>query len=391
MLATLRRHPAIGRLLRRLPGRSSQFAPPRRIAFAQDYSAYSRPLVQCMPARALGCSVPAGQPGTSGLQPILPPVHVGELPGGRLLWPEGSVVSADDVLLRDTSFWTLCDDGGLHRHPLGLRWRAPRQRRLPGSVLALTADFANASFGHYVLDALPRLDYLQRAGRSLDEFDTIVLPRLRSPTLDRLCEALLLPADRVLRLSEHEDLVCDRLTFVTYPGWPGNYPAETPAFYRRMLNLPATRGSRRVYLSRQKQGRRRLANPEEVEAVLTRHGFDFVFPETDPDTIRKCAEADIIVGIEGSNLVNQLFSPPGGAVILLLDDQWRDLPYVCSLAAACGKRFIPVVGEARNRSADPLLRWSNAHDMHIPPDRLETALREVIEPNLNPDPVSLRP
>lgn len=379
--STLRQDRRIPDLLRRLPGKSSRFGPPRRVAFAREYTGYSRPLVEVMPARPLGHMPPPGQPGSSWLCPTLPPVFVGELPGGRLLWPEGSIVTADDTLLRDTSFWTLCDGGGLQRHPSGLRWRAPRQRRLRGSVLALTSDFANGSFGHYVLDALPRLDYLRRAGRSLEEFDTIVLPALRSPTIDQLCDALRLPPGRVLRLSEHEDLVCDHLTFVTFPGAPGNYPVETPRFYRGLLSLPDVPGRRRIYLSRQNQKRRRLANPEQVESILSRHGFEFVFPETDPDTIRKCSEAEVIVGIEGSNLVNQLFAPPGGAVVLLIDDEWRDLPYVCTLAAACGKRFLPVLGEARNRSTDPLLRSTNAHDLHIPPALLETTLREALGPS----------
>ncbi|MFA6961799.1 MAG: glycosyltransferase family 61 protein [Opitutaceae bacterium] len=381
MLSSLRSSQTLSRLLRHLPGQSSLFGPPRRVAETRDYNGFSRPLKEVTPKRPLGIVTSPGQPGSGSLRASLPPVLVGDLPGGRLLWPDGSIVTADDTLLRDTSFWTLCDDGGLHRHPLGSRWRAPRQRRVSGSVLALTSDFANASFGHYVLDALPRLDYLLRAGRSLAEFDAIVLPSLRSPTLDQLCTALHLPPERIVRFTDVEDLVCDHLTFVTFPGWPGNYPADTPCFYRRLLSLPATPGHRRLYLSRQNQKRRRLCNATQVEAVLARHGFETVFPETDPDTIRKCSEAGIIVGIEGSNLVNQIFAPPGGAIVLLVDDHWSDLPYACSLAAACGKRFIPVLGEARNIPANPQLRWANPHDLHVPTDALETSLREAVSPS----------
>ena len=87
-----------------------------------------------------------------------------------------------------------------------------------------------------------------------------------------------------------------------------------------------------------------------AQAVLDRRGFETVFPGNDPDTVRKCSEAAIIVGIDGSDMVNQIFAPPGGAVVLLVDDQWRGGP------------------------EDPDRGWTNSHNLHIAPEALEQAL-----------------
>jgi capsular polysaccharide biosynthesis protein len=308
----------------------------------------------------------------------LPPVQILSLPGGRLLWPESSVVSADDTLLTDTSFWALCDHGLLHRHPLSLRWRAPPQHRLVGRVLSLASDHAHHSFGHFLLDALPRLAYVQRAGYCLNDFNWIVLPHPPSATVDRLIAAAQLPRDRLINPRIREDFVCDELVCTTFPGRPGVYSPELPGFYRQLLGLENTRGRRRIYLSRQRQGRRRLANAIEIETVLARHGFETIYPESDPDIIQKCAEAAFIVGIEGSNFTNQVFSPPGGAVLLLIASNWSDLPYVYTVATAAGKNVFalncdPVIDPADTRS-----HWTNPYDLIVDPALFDTALTAML-------------
>jgi Glycosyltransferase 61 len=309
---------------------------------------------------------------------LLPPVQVLSLPGGRLLWPESSVVTADDTLLIDTSFWALGDQGMLHRHPLARRWCAPPQRRLAGRVLSLASDHAHHSFGHFLLDALPRLAYVQHAGYSLDDFKWIVLPNAPSVTVDRLIAAAQLPRDRLINPRLREDFVCDELVCTTFPGKPGFYSPELPAFYRKLLGFENIRGHRRIYLSRQRQSRRRFTNAAETETVLARHGFETVYPESDPDVIQKCAEAAFIVGIEGSNFTNQVFSPSGGAVLLLLASNWYDLPYVYTVATAAGKNVFAINCDPVIDPADTRSPWTNPHDLVVDPVLLDTALTAML-------------
>ncbi len=367
-----------------MPGKSSRFGPPRHGTTTADYArAHGLKCVEVIPPRTVSRTAALGFGSPHPLVPSWcpapqPAVQIATLPGGRLLWPDCSVVTADDTLLTDTSFWALCDQGGLHRHPLGTRWLAPRQQRLRGRVLSLASDHANSSFGHFLLDALPRLAYAQKAGCRLEDFDFIVLPHPESQTANRLLAAARLTPPQLLRPRAREDFVCDELVSITFPGAPGFYPPELPAFYRQLLALPPAGGHRRIYLSRQSQTRRRIANASEAEAVFARHGFETVYPESDPDVVRKCAEADFIVGVEGSNFTNQVFAPAGGAVLVLLAENWADLPYVYSVATAAGKRVYALTCRAHVDPSDRRSHWTNPYDLIVDCGELETAINAML-------------
>ena len=304
--------------------------------------------------------------------PEVPPVQVTILRQARLLWPDYSVVANHDYLLRDTSFWGLCDGGALHRHPLGARWLAPSQKRLRGRTLSLASDFTRASFGHALLDGLPRLEAARRAGYSLEGFDWIVLPMpAHSPTLDQVCAAAGLQGPRIVSPTSVQDFVCDELVVTTFPGAPGNYGVD-----RNLFGTPPGPAHRRIYLSRQKQARRRLTNADEIESLLVAEGFEIVVPESDPDVLTKCREATVIAGIEGSNMVHQLFAPAGAVILYFVDSEWRDLPYVPSIAASAGHACICVVGKKTGTETEDD-RWKNAVDFRIELHDLTAALAAV--------------
>jgi hypothetical protein len=366
--------------LRNLPGSSAGFGPPRSSASlaACALREGSTPIV-ALPAR------PAPTPairvfGSDDFDPLrwrlpkLPPIQVASLHSARLLWPEFSVVTRDDTLVDDISFWGVTDSGALHRHPLGARWRAPQQRHLRGRTLSLATDFATGSFGHVLLDGLPRLNAVCNAGYHLADFDWIVLPRpIVSPTLDRVCAAAGLKDAKVISPSNAEDFICDELVVTTFPGAPGNYGPETVAFYRQILGAPRA-GNRRLYLSRQTQGRRRLANGAEVDAAFAAAGFEIIAPESDGNILTKCAEAAVIAGVEGSNMAHQLFAPAGAAVIYFVDSKWRDLPYVPTLAAAAGHKCYCIVGDQPTAVVSQSERWKNAVDFRVDPQQIKEVL-----------------
>jgi len=106
-------------------------------------------------------------------------------------------------------------------------------------------------------------------------------------------------------------------------------------------------------------------------------GFEVVFPESDPAILAKCAEASVIAGVEGSNMVHQLFMPPGGTVLCFADLGWSDQPYVPTAAAAAGHRCIFVVGPHIEVPISSASRWSNSVDFTVPLPVLQDALRAL--------------
>jgi len=68
-----------------------------------------------------------------------------------------------------------------------------------------------------------------------------------------------------------------------------------------------------IYLSRQKQKHRKIANEYEVQNLLQKHGFSTVFPEeiSFEEQVDIARKAKILFGPQGSAFTLQIFMPPG--------------------------------------------------------------------------------
>lgn len=81
----------------------------------------------------------------------------------------------------------------------------------------------------------------------------------------------------------------------------------------------------RIYFSRRllSSNQRVMRNEAELEAMLHAGGWDIHYPEqmTFEEQVACCANSEIIMGSEGSALLNSLFMPPGSTVIILGSEQ----------------------------------------------------------------------
>jgi len=253
---------------------------------------------------------------------------------GRLLGPDAWLVVRNDTFVYDCSFWGHRDFRAARRwHAIFRRKRALPARRLEGRVLSLASDFAAFGFGHWLHDSLPRLLLLERVGLDPAAFDRIVLPGPDTASTRLLLERLGWPAHKLVTAPSTDDLTCAELTAVSFPGSPGAVSSLARDLAIRLV--PPGRRRRRLYLSRA-GFRRNLENEPELAAVFDELGFERCDPASDPAIVRKCAEAAIIVGIEGSQCLNALFAPEGAALVGIVPDGFAPLPYLQSLAGAAG-------------------------------------------------------
>jgi hypothetical protein len=277
----------------------------------------------------------------SGVESDLPDDFVFEAGATRLLGPEGWMVGQADTFLPDASFWMFsATRKRLGQHPIYARKKAPTERFLPGLTLSLASDHVVGSPAHLLADSLTRLPLALAAGRSLEEFDWIYLPRPAGSNIDHFVNRLGVPAARVLNWQQGTDLACERLVGTRFPGLPGNPPPAAIRFWQDRVageNVPAATG--RLYLSQQ-NARRCLADAEPLEALLANAGFETCFPDTDPHTVERCARARWIVALDGSNLANLIFCPRGAAVLVLCPTFFPNPPYTYTLASHCGHRLI---------------------------------------------------
>jgi hypothetical protein len=105
------------------------------------------------------------------------------------------------------------------------------------------------------------------------------------------------------------------------------WPMDVLARMRRaILDKIVARGielrsaGRRIFLSRQSFTQRQLVNEPEIIEVLTRHGFDVVYPEklSFIEQIELFYSADLVVGSASSALTNCIFCNPSARVIALI-------------------------------------------------------------------------
>jgi capsular polysaccharide biosynthesis protein len=131
------------------------------------------------------------------------------------------------------------------------------------------------------------------------------------------------------------------------------------------LRSPATRS---VYLSRNTQKTRRLANEAALGEVFARHGCEIVVPEAlgHADQVRLMAETRRLVAVGGATLVNMLFAHRP-ITVLEIFARGASYPFWLGLALQLGHRYRHVI-------ADPA--GLNDH-VALDPATLDQALRET--------------
>lgn len=309
----------LSRAVRSLPGTSRRLGPPRRLTWStHDWAAgkgldvrtlsngyrFDRQLVE-----ADGQTVPHHFHDSCDWR--MPPTFVVPIPAGRVWGSDGLIVATDDTLLADQTNVFVMKPEAL---PL---MRAPRlgtPRVLPGVTATITAAMSD-SYYHWMLDLLPRLDLLQRAGIA---YDRLIAPDALPFQRETLRAAGVSP-EALVRPDDEFYVECETLLFPSVPGTAGQSPVWSLAYLRDLFAAERNgqEQTRRLYLSRADTNRRRLANEDEVFAALEGSGFELVTGSgmTVAEQARLFAQAEVVVAPHGGALTNLVFCEPGTKVV----------------------------------------------------------------------------
>ena len=368
------------RWARWLPATSRSFGPPRRFGFIREVvPAAGGTVTEIDPARPMPRPLPviygdAPEVGLGNFHPIAPPTCVFTLPTARLLGPEGYVVTRDDCFVYDASFLSRVHATPLPSHPLYRRKRSRPVRRLAGCCLSLATDFAAGSFGHFLHDGFSRLYLFAKAGIDPAQADWVFCPRPRGASAEALFRSLRMPPERVLNWSQEYDYEAERLVATCFPCEVGTITPEM-ARYLRDLASPwraVGRSRERIFLTRGNL-RRNLLNLAEIEGILREHGFSVIDPADHPATIEHCANAEIIAGVDGSNLANIAFAPEGACIMIFIcATAAPPEPYNLTLATSGGRQLHILQGIFPRAEST---RYNEG--FVLPPERLRACLRAV--------------
>ena len=229
----------------------------------------------------------------------------------------------------------------------------------------------DGNYYHWVLNWLSRLATLKSLAPDIyhDEDVAILMDEAvqASPYADCI-RASGVAWSRIIWTRRTTNYLVEHAVLVSF----GNQHAVQPemvAELRDMLDaLGANRTGRRrrLWVSRQALGphRRRIANIDDVEPVLAKHGFEPVVLErlSLDDQVSLFREAEAIVGVHGAGFTNIIFCPPDCRIVVIESDlniRLKVSNFYSVLSQACGLRYARL--KAKRAPAPP----GAAHAYHI--------------------------
>ena len=281
------------------------------------------------------------------------PAFVARLPGGRV-FGSGNVLSPDGhALARDVSpdFGKSFEDHWLLAYK---KIRPPVA--VPGTT-AVIATTLGVGYSHWLLDELPRL-------LTLNPGDGETLIAHAANAYNREAFALRGFPGRVIEAKREAHFSCEQLIV---PSLGRLLPATIRAlgeFAAPMIGREAGFGER-LYISRERARRRRVANEPELWTQLAARGFVKLHLEelTWTQQINAFRAAKIVVAPHGAGLANLIFCEPGTKVVELFNRSYVNGCY-WQLAALQDLDYRPVAP----RAGEPLAQRLNGNRVDIAVD-----------------------
>ena len=240
-------------------------------------------------------------------------------------------------------------------------------------ALFATDEFSNGYF-HWICDVLPRIEaiYNQETRQRTFLVPAMAMFPYVAPSLEPY------GFSGVCTCSWKERIRCSDLLVVTQAAPTGNYrPSLMKALRNRFrTHFGAGGASRRLYISRARAPRRRIANEAQVADLMNRHGFERVFLEdlSLQEQVRLVGSASMLAGNHGAGLANMAWMLPGTTVLKLrLRGDSQNNCYF-SLASALELKYCYLTCDAAKGQG-------NAHsaDLAVDVRRLEQELSAIEE------------
>jgi capsular polysaccharide biosynthesis protein len=259
------------------------------------------------------------------------------LPGGRVLG-SGNVLSPDGrSIARDVS----PDFGKSFSEHWLLTYKKIRPPVVLDGTIAVIATTLGAGYCHWLLEELPRLLTLD------DGCETIIAHAVQPFSRDAL--KLHGFRGRVLEPGRSSHFACEQLLIPSFngePGWPTREGLRRVVAFAGMLPGAVGRGER-LYVSREKAGRRRVLNEATLWPSLQAQGFQKTYLEdlSWAEQIAAFRDAKIVVAPHGAGLANLAFCRPGTRVVEFFNRAYFN-PCFWRLAALAGLDYRPVATSA---------------------------------------------
>lgn len=307
-----------------------------------------------------------------------------EIPAAELLEMRGVRVSPDGLLFKglkilpESFAFPFLYDRWKTRSVLKFfvtNYLLRRASRIEGRAAWITDDWGGGYF-HWLADSLTRLYTIREEARQL----TLLLPHMHA-SLGFVRPSLAPFGVRDVRfVGADETLRCERLVVPMHTAPSGHYDDEILGGVRRLLleayGAPfSTNEGARLYISRGRALKRRIANEDEVVAVVKGFGFRVVYAEdhTFEEQVEMASRARVFVSNHGAGLTNMLFVREGGRVLELRHQTDKVNNCYFTMASALDLEYFYQTCPSDDPSEDP----HTAH-LRVDPDALADNIRLML-------------
>ena len=234
-------------------------------------------------------------------------------------------------------------------------------RELHGTALMLGDSMGAHCYYHWMLDVLPKLGLVEKAGIKLSSIDHFLVREMNDTFHKQTLERLGIDAGRIVQTKHDCYLECERLLMVKFDnGINLKMNRFIPTWIKHVYPPKYPIGNRiKLYISRPAGVRRGVANEKQMFPVLRRAGYT-IAPMEGMSVIEQAqllARADVVISPHGGALTNMVFCKPGIKVLELFGR--HVYPFYYGLAQMCGHEYHAIVENAADYPR--LIQYSAAH------------------------------
>ena len=223
--------------------------------------------------------------------------------------------------------------------------RSAEYPALSGVTHLLGASMGAHCYYHWIVDILPRLGILQKAGITIDQLDNILVREVRLSFQSETLERLNIRKEQVLETKHNSHFTCERLLHVNINnGINLKMNRFVPEWLRYQFGSERSNKERiKLYISRPAGVRRGISNELELLPLLEARGFQIATMEgtSVKDQAELLSRADVLVSPHGGALTNMLFCRPGIKVVELFSR--HVYPFYYGLAQCCAHEYFAIL------------------------------------------------
>ncbi len=309
------------------------------------------------------------------LEKTIPAVNLINLSDVRVS-PEGIMFTGGKILAESFAFPFLRDEWKTRSVItfLARNYFFHRTRRIEQEAVWIT-DTWSAGYFHWLGDVLPKI----WATRHLLNDRVLLLPHAYEEYEFVGSSLKAFDVQNIEFIAPHEVVKCRRLLLPTPIAPSGHFREEIIRGVRKQLldyfTEPSTAPARKVYISRARAPKRRIANEAEVSAALRKFDFEIIHAEdlSFAEQVRLLSQTRYLVSNHGAGLTNMLFMPLGGSVLELRHKTDRVNNCYFTLASALDLKYF-------YQTCDPVPDGEDAHtaDLRVNVEQLARNLDQVI-------------